>query len=334
MSITAKELAKKLNLSEAAISMALNKKPGVSTKTRKMVLEAAEKYGYDFTRISGRPNRSGMVTFVIFKKHGAIVSDTPFFSEVTEGVQQKCSEYGFKLNIEHLYKEDYLGSQAEQIMDSDPAGIILLGTEMSREDFLPFSMLRIPVVLLDVYMRDVDVDCILINNSQGAYLATEHLITATKSQPGYLHSSYSISNFEERADGFYKAIRAHGMSPSKSIVHQLTPSIDGATADMQEILNSGEEIARAYFADNDLIAIGAMRALQQHGYRIPEDVAIVGFDNLPMCNYIDPPLTTINVPKKYMGEVAVARLLALIDARQFVPIKMEIHTNLVKRHSC
>lgn len=334
MSITAKELARKLNLSEAAISMALNKKPGVSTKTRKMVLEAAEKYGYDFTRISGRANRTGVVSFVVFKKHGAIVSDTPFFSEVTEGIQQKCSEYGFKLNIEHIYKEDYLGSQAERIMDVDPAGIILLGTEMSKEDFLPFSRLRIPVVLLDVYMRDVDVDCILINNNQGAYLATDYLISSTKSQPGYLHSSYSISNFEERADGFYKAIRAHGMSPSKSIVHELTPSIEGACADMLEILSSGEEPARAYFADNDLIAIGAMRALQQKGYRIPEEIAIVGFDNLPMCNYINPPLTTINVPKKYMGEMAVTRLLTLMEARQFVPVKMEIHTNLVQRRSC
>lgn len=334
MSITAKELAKKLNLSEAAISMALNRKPGVSTKTRKMVLEAAEKYGYDFTRVSGRSSRSGVVTFVVFKKHGAVVSDTPFFSEVTEGVQQKCSEYGFKLNIEHVYKEDYPDRQAERIMDSDPAGIILLGTEMSKEDFLPFSRLQIPVVLLDVYMRDANVDCILINNSQGAYLATEYLISATKSQPGYLHSSYSISNFEERADGFYKAIRAHGMSTSKSIVHRLTPSIEGATADMLEILNAGEEIARAYFADNDLIAIGAMRALQHKGYHIPEDVAIIGFDNLPMCNYIDPPLTTINVPKKYMGEIAVARLLARINARQFVPIKIEVHTNLVSRRSC
>jgi len=219
-------------------------------------------------------------------------------------------------------------------MDSDPAGIILLGTEMSKEDFLPFSRLRLPVVLLDVYMQDVDVDCILINNNQGAYLATDYLISTTKSQPGYLHSSYSISNFEERADGFYKAIRAHGMSSSKSIVHLLTPSIEGAAADMQEILNSGEAIARAYFADNDLIAIGAMRALQQKGYRIPEDIAIVGFDNLPMCNYINPPLTTINVPKKYMGEMAVVRLLALTEARQFVPVKMEIHTNLVQRHSC
>ena len=85
MGITAKELAKKLNLSEAAVSMALNGKPGVSTKTRKTVIEAAEQLGYDFTRISGRTKTTGPITFALYRRHGAIVADTPFFSELSEG---------------------------------------------------------------------------------------------------------------------------------------------------------------------------------------------------------------------------------------------------------
>ncbi len=334
MSITAKELAKIMGLSEAAISMALNKRPGVSTKTRKAVLEAAEKYGYDFTRVSSRPNQHGTIEFVVFKKHGAVVSDTPFFAELTEGIQQRCSENGLKLHIEHIYMEESYSQHVERIRDSDPAGIILLGTEMNREDAKLFLDLKIPLVLLDVYIHDLDVDCVLINNIQGAFLATDHLINTTKCQPGYLHSAYSISNFEERADGFYKAIRAHGMSSSKSIVHRLMPSIEGAYADMLELINSGEELASAYFADNDLIAIGAMRALKTKGYRIPEDIKIIGFDNIPMCSFVDPSLTTINVPKKYMGEMAVQRLTDLLSAKNYVPIKVEIHTNLVKRKSC
>lgn len=334
MGITAKELSKIMGLSEAAISMALNKKPGVSTKTRQMVLEAAEKYGYDFTRVSNRTNRNVMIEFVVFKKHGAVVSDTPFFAELTEGIQQRCSENGWKLHIEHIYMEESYKEHIKKIKDSDPTGIILLGTEMNKDDAQLFLDLKIPLVLLDVYIHDLDVDCILINNIQGAFLATDYLINVTKCQPGYLHSAYSISNFEERADGFYKAIRAHGMSASKSIVHNLTPSIDGAYADMMELLSSGEDLAQTYFADNDLIAIGAMKALKTKGYRIPEDIAIIGFDNIPMCSFVDPSLTTINVPKKYMGEMAVQRLGDLLIARNHVPVKVEIHTNLVKRKSC
>lgn len=333
MGITAKELSKKLNLSEAAISMALNNKPGVSTATRKMVLEAAEKYGYDFTRISNRHSTTGSIYFVIFRKHGAVVADTPFFSELSEGIQQTCKEQGYKLNISYLYGDENLKDQIADIQYSDCIGLILLGTEMRPEDLKYFSDLKLPIVLLDVYFPSVKLDCILINNIQGSFLATDYLISKTKKQPGYLHSSYSISNFEERADGFYKAVRSHGLSSSKSIVHLLTPSIDGAYADMKAIIAQKEELASCYFADNDLIAIGAMKALKQAGYRIPEDIAVIGFDNLPMSSYIEPSLTTINVPKHYMGEMAARRLIELLHAKQFVPVKMEIHTNLVERRS-
>lgn len=333
MGITAKELAKKLSLSEAAVSMALNGKPGVSTATRKLILEAAEKYGYDFTRISGRQNASGSIYFALYRKHGAVVADTPFFSELSEGIQQKCKEKGFKLNICYLYGDESLQEQVAEISYSDCIGLILLGTEMRPEDMKYFTSLRFPIVLLDVYFNSAKLDCVLINNLQGAFLATDYLISKTKKQPGYLHSSYSISNFEERADGFYKAVRSHGMSPSKSVVHLLTPSIDGAYADMKAILAQQEDLAPCYFADNDLIAIGAMKALKQAGYRIPKDIALIGFDNLPMSSYIEPTLTTVNVPKAYMGELAAQRLIELLHARQFVPVKMEVHTNLVERRS-
>lgn len=333
MSITAKELARKLNLSEAAVSIALNNKPGVSTATRQLVLEAAEKYGYDFTRISGKQRQTGTIVFAIFQKHGAVVSDTPFFTELRESIQNTCRELGCRLTIQYLYDDDELTDKIDDIVYSDCVGILLQGTEMHREDFRPFERIRLPIVLLDVYLSSIKRDCVLINNEQGAYLAADHLIRRRKQQPGYLRSSYSICNFDERADGFYQAIRKHGYPVSQSIVHRLSPSIDGAYADMLELLKSGEHVGGCYFADNDNIAIGAMRAFREMGYRIPEDVAIVGFDNIPMCNYTEPALTTVNVPRHYLGEVAVRRLLEVQQAKQFVPLKIEVDTNLVKRRS-
>ena len=164
-------------------------------------------------------------------------------------------------------------------------------------------------------------------------MATDYLIRRLKCQPGYLRSAYPINNFDERADGFYQAIRLHGFSTAKSIVHRLTPSIEGANADMAELLDRGEATAPCYFADNDMIALGAMKAFQARGIRIPEDVSMVGFDNIPLCNYCVPGLTTINVPKSYLGAMAVARLLRLMEADRFVPIKLEVQTNLVERAS-
>ncbi len=334
MSITAKELAKRLNISAAAVSMALNNKPGISTQTRTYILDSAEKYGYDFSKLSTKSLPTGYIYFVIYKKHGAVVGDTPFFSQLSDGVSEACKRLGFKMRISYIYEEEEsIAKQIEDIQYSDCIGLILLGTEMTPDDFKPFSKLSIPIVVLDTFFETISCDCVLINNVQGAYLAAMHLMRATHKQPGYLHSSYSIGNFLERSSGFYKAVRTNGYASANSIVHLLTPSIEGAYADMIEIISSNQDLAPCYFADNDLIALGAMRAFKEKGYRIPEDISIVGFDNQPMCLITEPNLTTINVPKQYMGETAVERLATLLQSKNLPHTKTEISTNLIKRAS-
>ena len=334
MGITAKELAKKLNLSAAAVSMALNKKPGVSTKTRQMVLDAAERFGYDFTRISEKIASPGTIYFIIYKKYGAIVADTPFFSQLSEGISIGCMKNNYRLNILYFQEdEDTIQKQFEDIKYSNCSGIILLGTEILPENLIPFIDIKIPIVILDTYFETISCDYVLINNIQGADLAAKHLINKCKFQPGYLKSTYNISNFNERSTGFYNAVRSAGMSASKCIVHNLPPSIDGAYSDMSELINSGEELAACYFADNDLIALGAIKAFKENGIRIPEDISVIGFDNMPASSMFEPELSTINVPKKYMGEVAVERLISLLNNPGQPPIKTEINTSLIKRNS-
>ena len=336
MGITAKELAKKLGLSEAAVSLALNHRPGVSTATRKRVLAAAEELGYDFSRLKPiQPGgNSGSICFVIYRKHGAVVADTPFFAQLTEGVSEACKELPYYLNIQYLREEDDVTGMLTMWKRTGCRGLILLGTEMQRQDLQPFLRSGLPMVLLDNYFEDVDVDSVLINNIKGAYTAADYLIRKRHTQPGYLHSSYSINNFEERADGFYKAIRKNGMSTSRSIVHRLSPSVEGAYADMKELLARNEPLADGYFADNDLIAAGAVRALKEAGYAVPQDVAVIGFDDMPICTYLEPALTTIHVPKQYMGKMAVRRLHELVEAPGGTPVKIEISTTLQKRKSC
>lgn len=334
MPITGKELAKLLNLSEAAVSMALNGKPGVSTATRTRILETAKENGYDFTHIreiSAPKVEKGTISLMIYKKHGAVVADTPFFDQLIKGIESECRQACYSLNIHYLYEDDDISSQLNSLNYCN--GAILLATEMEMRDFQPFESLKTPLVVLDTYFENLKYDCVLINNFQGAYQATNYLIRKTKSQPGYLRSSYSVGNFEERADGFYKSIRDSGMSASKSPVLRLTPSLEGACEDMRELLRSGEDPVKCYFADNDLIAAGAIRALQEFGYRIPQDVGIIGFDNMPLCVCIEPHLTTINVPKQYMGKIAVMRLLQIMEAGEHYPVKLEISTSLVKRKS-
>ena len=334
MAVTAKELASQLGLSEAAVSLALNNKPGVSTETRRRVLEAARARGYDLTRkAQARKAKIGAFCFVIYKKSGAVVDDTPFFSALSDGAGLGCKSLGYDFSIRYLYGDDDLDEQLFVLKNAGFTGLILLATEMDEATLRRFASLSIPFVVLDACFETVEQNYILINNVQGAFLATSHLITRRRAQPGYLRSAYPISNFEQRADGFYKAIRAAGLSTSKSLVHRLTPSQEGAYADMRALLQNGEEPADCYFADNDHIAIGAIRALKEAGYRIPEDVAVVGFDDLPICSYLSPPLSTVYVPVHYMGKTAACRLARIIEEKDELPVKIEISTSLKKRKS-
>lgn len=334
MSITAKELAKILRISEASVSMALNNKTGVSTATRQRILQIAREQGYDFSRLKeAREPRveRGTVSFVLYKKHGAVVTDTPFFSQLTEGIEQACRQARYSLNINYLYAGDSLSCQLSRLSYCN--GMILLATEMSPEDLTPFENLGISLIVLDTYFQSLSLDSISINNCQGAYQAAVFLIQKTRKQPGYLHSAYSIGNFQERERGFYKAIRENGMSPSKSQVLSLTPSMEGAYQDMLELLKSGEELSGCYFADNDLIAAGAMKAMKEFGYEIPRDVSVIGFDNMPFCTYLEPALSTVHVPKQYMGQMAVSRLIQIMTAPENHPVNIAISTKIINRKS-
>lgn len=334
MSITAKELAARLGLSESAVSLALNDKPGVSRTTRRRVFEAARELGYDFSKkASANMGKKGTICFAIYKKSGAVVSDTPFFSALTDGISMGCRKQHFDCVIRYLYEDDDIDDQVYTLSTMQFSGIVLLATEIGESTLKRFSRLNVPVVVLDAYFEKLDFNFILINNVQGAYMATEHLIKKRRTQPGYLRSDYWISNFEQRADGFYKAIRAAGMSTAKSQVLRLTPSQEGAYEDMKRLLNAGEKPVDCYFADNDLIAFGAVMALKEAGYRVPEDVAVVGFDDMPACEYMEPQLSTIMVPKLFMGETAAMRVIQLIEGYNTQPLKIEVSTKLVKRKS-
>lgn len=334
MGITAKELAKKLNLSATAVSMALNNKPGVSTETRAMVIKEAERYGYDFTKLSMKKNKTGDIYFIIFRSHNAILNYTPIFSELSDGIEQECRKCGYHLKTLQIYeKTDNVRKYIEDLRVSQCIGIILLGTEITAAVCQEFLALSVPLVLLDAYFDAVSCSSVLINNAQGAYLATGYLIDRCNKQPGHLCSSYHITNFTERKYGFERAVREHGMSVRQSISHELSPSIEGAFSDMLEVIDSNTPLAECYFADNDLIAIGAIKALHLRGYRIPEQISIIGFDNISESRIIDPALTTIDIPRKFMGQTAASTLISQLENPIPHYCKIEVSTSLVKRFS-
>ena len=155
-SITAKELAALLQLSESAVSLALNNKPGVSRETRE--------HNYDFSRKAvSRDQKKQLICFAVYRKSGAVVGDTPFFSELTDGISTSCRRDGYECVIRYLYEDEDLEDQIYGIRKSNFAGVIVLATEMEEHTLSLFDGVETPLVFLDAYFERPEYNFIMIN---------------------------------------------------------------------------------------------------------------------------------------------------------------------------
>lgn len=334
MGLSAKDIAKTLNLSPSAVSIALNNKPGVSDETRRLVLEFAEQHGYSRYIRKQKNSAESFIQFIIYKKHGSIVGDTPFFSRLSEGISGQTGLRGYKLQISYFYESQSFSDQLNTLKNANIEGIILLATEMNPADIKKFRALNIPIVVLDSYFEDEMFDCVVINNVQGAYLATMHLIEKGHRRIGHLCSNVEINNFRERRDGFIRAINKCSELNIESETILIEPTYEGAYLNMTEYLEAHNSILpTAFFADNDIIATSCLRALKDKKYKLPQDISIIGFDDIPVCEMTRPALSTMSVPKKELGILAVDRLVSLITGEAKETVKIEVGTTLIERSS-
>ncbi len=329
MRVTAKQIARELGISEASVSLALNNRPGVSARTRKRVLACARSLGYDLTR-KERHDAHPKTIFLI-RHTRAIHKDVPFFDELMGGIQSAVAALGIRLSVVTVDARSNIYEQLEDVRRAREAGAILLGTELLDGDWPPYSLLELPIVVLDCYLPNLDVDCVTINNHQGAYRATQLLLKESRGCPGRLVSTVSLKNFQERRDSFMSAVHEAGYSITRVITHTLGANVDDAERDMAAIIDRGDPLASCYLADFDQLAIGAVRAFSSRGIRVPEDISVIGFDDIEMARYLDPPLTTVHVNKQNLGYVAVTRLLQLFDQSLHEPLRIEVSATLMQR---
>ena len=300
MAVTAKDVAQRLGVSPAAVSLALRGRPGVSEGTRERILETARQMGYP---MEGRtPDKSGMLQMVIYKRHGKVFSDTPFFEQLTEGVAEQAGALGYHLSVSYFYGSQNPQEQLRSIRSLNSEGIILLATEMRSVDMQLFFGLSVPIVVLDNFITSESYDLVGIDNRYGAWNAVRYLISCGHTRLGYLHSSVDIRNFSRRYDGYLMGCR----------------SLPDAAAK-----DSSRRVVR----------VGTTRAIQESGLRIPQDVSVIGFDDSSLCQMIDPPLTTMGVHKERMGALAVNRLHERL--RQDMPetVRILVQPSIIVRES-
>lgn len=334
MGLRIKDISDMLNISPATVSLALNNKPGVSEETRQKILSVIADMGYDTNLLSKpalRNNKS--IRFIVYKKHSKVVADTPFFSTLMEGIDLEARKNGYNLVISYINESENKAEVLRLIEENPLDGLIILATEMNSEDIKQFMQLGVPVVALDSYFEKEKLDTVIINNVQGAYEAVKYLIDSGHTDIGHLQSSIRIKNFEERNEGFMKALSDNKIKFEEKNVFTLEPTMEGAYNSMLDSLKKDIKLPTAFFADNDIIAFGTIKALREFGIQVPNQISIIGFDDMPFCEMIDPALTTIRVFKQRMGMLAVDRLINKIEGNIYEYIKLEIGTILIERKS-
>lgn len=339
MSITYKQLADELQVSPSAVSIALNDKPGVSDDTRKKILKAAEHYGLKIKKNPNHISESKTVRYIIYMSRLEVVSEISFYSIVLRGIEAQAKELGYNILVSYLTPDEDMSAQIlslSQNMD----GILFLGSELSKEDpviLLFDKLVTCPYIVIDCNLAFPEIDCISTDNFYGAASAIQYLYDHGHRNIGYFSSVQRIPNFDERNNGVQYSLQKNADIQFTEIPVDF--ATDRAYSDictwLQNKHSKNEAIPTAFFTESDIIAFGAIQALTHFGYRIPEDISIIGFDDMPACSMVTPPLTTVMVPKIELGKHALSILnqRILYDFSSCEHFHTTINTQIKERQS-
>lgn len=326
-----REIAKTAGVSLTTVSLVLNGKPGVGRETRERVRQLLRENGYSVD--PEKKAAQGSICFLKYVRHSYLVNGNPgFVTQIMDSVEQECRKHGYDLQVvtfstlEEIDLDELLGK-------SFIKGAILLGTELMPEDMVGFQDLKKPLMVVDNPLSGLPVSTVTMDNRQAIFSAVRHLSDLGYRRIGFLHNSIPSSNDLERRQAFEEALRQEGIPFDSQMIFPIFPTMEGADRSVRALLEAGTAFPSALVANNDSIAIGAMRALKDKGLRIPEDISIVGFDGLPFSALAEPPLTTVNVSCWDIGYWGVHLLLEAINGRSGVPCKMTVGTQLEIRGS-
>ena len=307
------DIARLANVSKAAVSIALNNRPGVSDETRQRILEIAKQNNYVPSRRSRKSAAKPVIHFISISTDTVAVNrptDLPFFANLLAEISVVTQAQNTSLQIESLSPAQisaWVASVDED--DSNYFGTMVLATALSKSDVLTFTRTLKKVLILDADFRDLAVNAVAIDNFLGGYRAASGILDRGYTDIGYIQAAENYPNFRERQNGFLQRLKEANIKPS--LVKKVpSMSLDHSETDT-ELIRS--QLPSVLFCDNDYIAIRIIRAAQQNGIRIPQDLAVMGFDDIAESRVVTPELTTIHVPVHTIATLAINRLTELSE---------------------
>lgn len=334
MAVTINDIAEQLGLSPSTVSRALTGRGRVSPGTRERVIETAKKLGYPVDR----PNVHGgqdSVAIVFHKRLRSLVAD-PFYGAVIAGIESELSRQRY---VPYFLSVDYGVDGRALFKDRPlPAGVIFIGSDIQRPLVDGIRKHGVPVILVDnEFAKNGEyIDAVVIDNVMGAKEAVSHLISLGHRRIGYLGGPRQAPSLREREIGFREAMRQAGIDVDETlVVFDEDPNRFGSPAgvSLAEKVLLNPNPPTAIFTDNDAVAFGAITTAQRLGFAVPDQLSVVGFDDISLSSYASPPLTTVRVPKEQMGAMAASRLLDMIVRKNKTPVKIVCTTRLVVRQS-
>ena len=327
--ITIDDIARQAGVSPSTVSRVLNGSKRVADDKRALVMAAVEQHQY-------RPN--AMARGLVRGRSmlvGVLVQDlgSPFFAQMVLGVEQGLDPAGYRpmLTTTHWRTEhqEQETRSLHLLLERRVDGLIVLAGRVPDQELRAIAT-QVPLVIAARRVEGLESQCLYIDNQEGAYRATRYLLGLGHTRVAHIAGPADHPDAIDRLAGYRRALAEAGLSIDRRLIVEGQFTEAAGLTGVEELLARGERFT-AVFAANDQTAYGAMLALFNHGYRIPTDISLVGFDDQPLSSYTLPPLTTMRQPMMEMGHAAAEALLGLLDDEE--PRLPAFPTDLIIRKS-
>lgn len=330
MPATIIDVAKKCGYSKATVARAYATPERVSEKARETIYAAAKELNYVPNAIARAMvrKRTENIAFIIHKKQYPAVLN-PFYSPILEAAMKEATKRNYSIFV--TTSQDMRLPDGQVYIEKNMDGVIFAG-EVNSDYLQEFQKQNIPVVLLNNHSEDIGLLTVAADHFHGAVSAMEHLYARGHRRIGLLAGRFSPYVFNARSQGYLEVLQKYHLPQDPRFIVDLDATLEDSERAMSSLLQYPDH-PTAFFCTNDTIAAGAVKAILRHGLRVPQDVAIVGFDDSYISRVIEPELTTVRIDTTLMGRLAAQKLFDLIDGKEITEKYVEISTELIVRNS-
>jgi LacI family transcriptional regulator len=324
-----RQVAKRAGVSTATVSRTINSPQQVKPGTARRVWKVIEELKY-FPNTQARSLVSGRSRIV-----GLIVSDitNPFFPELVKGFEDAASQKGYEVLLSNTeYDSSRMATGVRRMLERKVDAVAIMTSEMDRSLTQQLAHRDIPMVFLDVGQVDKHVSNIKVDYAHGISQAVGHLLELGHRRIAFISGPGDLKSARIRRLAFLKAMKERGIIGDQCLIETGNHRVDGGFSAMSRILD-GEWLPTAVLCSNDLTAIGGLRAIRRHGLRVPHDISVVGFDDIALAEFTEPPLTTVRLPRRELAGKAFEALLASLGDTSRMGVEYAITPELIVRES-